>query len=157
MLMGPSGELLSCDGGRTGAREPHGRFPGASKAVAIYLRNFAQRAKKDFESGGLIAVAGLLDLYDVPLPRPANLPAQAWLLSDAEIFLAAIQDILTAFPAIRRPSISSGRQQSCSIRYTQTPNGTTGRSWTAPHHSQDPPLIIRTMPTPENAPGRYAV
>jgi hypothetical protein len=95
------------------------RFHGSGD----YLKSFAQRAKKDIDSGGLIAVVGLLDLYGASLSYPPNLTAdakyalaktelerrvgdprfrqhfaahetEAWLLSDPGIFPAAIRDRL---------------------------------------------------------------
>ena len=47
------------------------RFQGSGD----YLKNFALRAKRDLDSGALIAVIGLLDLYGAPLSFPPNLAA----------------------------------------------------------------------------------
>jgi hypothetical protein len=84
-----------------------------------YVKSFAQRAKKDLDSGGLIAVIGLLDLYGAALEFPPDSTTdnkykwaktklerevgdsrfrqhfavhetEAWLLSDPGIFPPAI-------------------------------------------------------------------
>jgi hypothetical protein len=44
------------------------RFQGSGD----YLKSFTQRAKRDLDSGGLIAVVGPLDLYCAPLPFPPD-------------------------------------------------------------------------------------
>jgi hypothetical protein len=98
------------------------RFKGSGD----YLKSFAQRARKDLDSGGLIAVIGLLDLYGAPLSFPPNLTTsakytwakaelehraersrfrqhfavhetEAWLLSDPAIFPTAFRDSLESY------------------------------------------------------------
>jgi hypothetical protein len=102
---------------------PVGVKPVRFQGSGDYLKSFAQRARKDLDSGELIAVIGLLDLYGAPLSFPPNATAdakytwaktelerrvghprfrqhfavhetEAWLLSDPEIFPAAIRDRL---------------------------------------------------------------
>lgn len=102
---------------------PAGVKPVRFQGSGDYLKSFAQRAKKDLDSGGLIAVIGLLDLYGAPLSLPPSLTVdakytwakaelerrvgdrrfrqhfavhetEAWLLSNPEIFPAAIRDRL---------------------------------------------------------------
>jgi len=107
---------------------PAGVKPVRFKGSGDYLKfkSFAQRARKDLDSGGLIAVIGLLDLYGAPLSFPPNLTrdekyiwaktelerraersrfrqyfavheTEAWLLSDLGIFPAAIRDSLESY------------------------------------------------------------
>ena len=104
---------------------PVGVRPVRFQGSGDYMKSFAQRGKKDLDSGGLIAVSGLLDLYGADLGFPPNLTAdakyawakadlehrvghahfrqhfaihetEAWLLSDPSIFPAAIRDRLEA-------------------------------------------------------------
>lgn len=99
---------------------PVGVAPVNLQGSGGYLKNFAQRARRDLDSGKLTAVIGLLDLYGAPLSFPPNSTTdakytwakaeleqrvghprfrqhfavhetEAWLLSDAEIFPAAIR------------------------------------------------------------------
>jgi hypothetical protein len=92
------------------------RFSGSSE----YLKSFAQRARRVLDSGHLIAVIGLLDLYGARLPFPPNLSTdgkcdwaktelerrvggsrfrqhfavhetEAWLLSDPNVFPASVR------------------------------------------------------------------
>ncbi len=92
------------------------RFAGSAE----YLKSFAQRAKRSLDSGRLIAVIGLLDLYGAGLTFPPNLrpdakcawakgelerqvgdsrfrqhfavhETEAWLLSDPSVFPTSVQ------------------------------------------------------------------
>lgn len=100
------------------------RFSGSSE----YLKSFAQRARRDLDldSGHLIAVIGLLDLYGARLPFPPNLTTggksawakvelerrvgdsrfcqhfavhetEAWLLSDPNVFPASVRTRIQEF------------------------------------------------------------
>jgi hypothetical protein len=100
--------------------------PVRFKGSGDYLKSFAQRARKDLDFGGLIAVFGILDFYGTPLTLPPNATVdakytwakgelehraehprfrqhfavhetQAWLLSDLSIFPAAIRNSLESY------------------------------------------------------------
>lgn len=100
--------------------------PVRFKGCGDYLSNFAQRAKRDLDSGRVIAVIGLLDLYGAALRFPHNSSidakynwakaelerqvehsrfrqhfavheTEAWLLSDPSIFPAAIRPRMEKF------------------------------------------------------------
>ena len=119
---------------------PVGVKPVRFKGNGDYLKSFAQRARKDLDSGGLIAVIGLLDFYGAHLEFPQNLTTntkhawakadlerrvgdarfsqhfavhetEAWLLSDPGIFPAVIR--------ARNRSISNTRQLSYFSAYTE--------------------------------------
>jgi len=104
---------------------PVGIKPVRFKGSGDYLKNFSQRVRKDLDSGELIAVVGLQDLYGAPLSFPLNSTTaakykwakselehrvehtrfhqhfavhetEAWLLSDPGIFPTAIRDRLEA-------------------------------------------------------------
>ena len=51
---------------------PVGVDPVRLSGSGEYLKIFARRAKKDLDSGRLIGVIGLLDLYGAPLRFPYN-------------------------------------------------------------------------------------
>jgi hypothetical protein len=116
-----------------------------------YIRSFAQRAKKDLDSGGLIAVVGLLDLYGVPLQLPPNSTTaakytwakvelerqvgdprfrqhfavhetEAWLLSDPSIFPAAVRQRLESF-ADRPESVNFQQPQAKLLRQVYSADG----------------------------------
>ena len=105
---------------------PVGVKPVRFEGSGDYLKSFSRLAKRDLDSGGLIAVIGLLDLYGAPLSFPPNLTTdakytwaktelehrvgdsrfgqhfavhetEAWLLSDPGIFPAAIRDRLKSY------------------------------------------------------------
>ena len=105
---------------------PVGVKPVRFQGSGDYLKSFAQRARKDLDSGELIAFIGLLDLYGAPLSFPPNSTTdekctwakselerrvghsrfrqhfavhetEAWLLSDLRIFPAAIRDYLKSY------------------------------------------------------------
>ena len=130
---------------------PAGVKPVRFKGSGDYLKSFAQRASKDLDSGGLIAVIGLLDLYGAPLPFPSNATAdakynwakteleirvgdprfrqhfavhetEAWLLSDLGIFPTAIRNSLERY-ANRPESVDSQQPRSKLLQQLYRANG----------------------------------
>jgi len=102
---------------------PVGVKPVRFEGSGDYLKSFSRLAKRDLDSGGLIAVIGLLDLHGTPLSFPPNLSTgakytwaktelehrvgdprfrqhfavhetEAWLLSDPAIFPASTRERL---------------------------------------------------------------
>jgi hypothetical protein len=156
---------------------PVGVKPVRFKGSGDYLKSFAQPARKDLDSGGLIAVVGLLDLYGAPLSFPPNLTAdakytwakaelehraehsrfrqhfavhetEAWLLSEPGIFPTAFRDSLESYTS-RPESTSNNHQPSDSSSYTERTAGNIRRSRTAPHYSANSTQIghMKNVPT----------
>jgi hypothetical protein len=130
---------------------PAGVKPVRFKGSGDYLKSFVQRARKDLDSSGLIAVIGLLDLYGAPLFFPPNLTAdakyicakaelerraqrsrfrqhfavhetEAWLLSDLGIFPTAIRDRLESY-ANRPESVNFQQPPAKLLQQLYGPNG----------------------------------
>jgi hypothetical protein len=148
------------------------RFSGSSE----YLKCFAQRAKRDLDSGRLIAVIGLLDLYGAGLEFPLNSTTdtkcawakielerrvgdsrfrqhfavhetEAWLLSDPNVFPHRFGPVSKASPFGRNRSTSNNRRRSYSRHSTEPLDVTIRRSLTA---SSSNPFRCRGAP-----PGRH--
>lgn len=118
---------------------PVGVKPVSFQGSGEYLKSFSQRAKRDLDSGGLIAVIGLLDLYGAPLPFPPNSTTDAkytWAKTDLENRVGharfrqhfAVHEteawLLSEpgiFPAIIRDRLESSANRPESVNFLQPP------------------------------------
>jgi hypothetical protein len=120
---------------------PVGVKPVRFRGSGDFTKSFAQRARRDLASSQLIAVVGLLDLYDAGLQFPPALTTdakyiwakaqmenqvrdprflqhfavhetEAWLLSDPAIFPDKVRAHVEASKTDPNPSISRSRRQS---------------------------------------------
>ena len=144
------------------------RFSGSSD----YLKSLTQRAKRDLDSGHLIAVIGLLDLYGASLEFPPNSTTdakcawakaklerqvgdsrfrqhfavhetEAWLLSDPNAFPTSVGPVSKTSRTGRNRSTSSNRHRSYSRRSTKPEDVTIRKSLTVLSYSAD---LLRIPP-----------